>query len=90
MTTITISMPDAMKTFIEQQVQSGEYGNTSEYIRELIRKAQDNGRAKELERLLLEGLRGKAVQATPEFWDKLKKETASHLAQARKKQKKGA
>ena len=37
----TISIPDPMSNYITHQVESGQYGNVSEYIRELIRKDQE-------------------------------------------------
>lgn len=37
----TISIPDPMSNYIGHQVKSGQYGNVSEYIRDLIRKDQE-------------------------------------------------
>ena len=37
----TISLPDPMSNYIDHQVSSGQYGNISEYIRDLIRKDQE-------------------------------------------------
>lgn len=41
MTRHTISLPDPMSEYIDHQVTSGVYGNISEYIRDLIRKDQE-------------------------------------------------
>ena len=41
MSTINISLPDALKTFGDEQVSQRGYGTSSEYVRELIRKDQD-------------------------------------------------
>ena len=41
MSTMNISLPDALKSFVDQQVNQGCYGTSSEYVRELIRKDQD-------------------------------------------------
>lgn len=38
MTTMNISLPEALKTFVEEQVARRRYGSTSEYVRELIRR----------------------------------------------------
>ncbi len=40
MATMNISLPDAMKDWIEAQTQSGSYSNTSDFVRDLIRKDQ--------------------------------------------------
>jgi antitoxin ParD1/3/4 len=41
MSTINISMPEALKSFVDEQVSRGGYGTTSEYVCELIRKDRD-------------------------------------------------
>ncbi len=61
MTTMNISLPDALKSFVDEQVTQRGYGTSSEYVRELIRKDQDRTRLREL---LLQGAAsapGKAV-----------------------------
>ena len=52
MSTMNISLPDALKSFVDEQVASRGYGTSSEYVRELIRKDQDRQR---LRALLFEG-----------------------------------
>ena len=52
MTTMNISLPDTLKTFVDEQVSQRGYGTSSEYVRELIRKDQDHQR---LRGLLLAG-----------------------------------
>lgn len=52
MSTMNISLPDALKTFVEEQVARGGYSTSSEYVRELIRRDQDRAH---LRGLLLEG-----------------------------------
>ena len=41
MATMNISLPDAMKAWAEAQAETGRYGNTSDYVRDLIRRDQD-------------------------------------------------
>jgi len=52
MTTMNISLPDALKSFVDEQVAGRGYGTSSEYIRALIRADQDR---QHLRTLLLEG-----------------------------------
>ena len=40
MATLNVSMPDAMREWIDAQVEAGEYANASDYIRDLIRHNQ--------------------------------------------------
>jgi antitoxin ParD1/3/4 len=74
MTTMNISLPEAMKRFVEEQVKSGGYGTASEYVRMLIREAQLRAARQELDAKLLEGLdSGPAAPMTREDWDELKR-----------------
>lgn len=52
MSTMNISLPDAMKSFVDDQVATRGFSSTSEYLRDLIRKDQDR---EKLRALLLEG-----------------------------------
>lgn len=53
MATMNISLPDQMKTWVEECVQSGRYSNASDYIRDLIRK--DHLKLEQLRQALIEG-----------------------------------
>ena len=52
MSTMNISLPDTLKSFVDEQVAGRGYGTSSEYVRELIRGDQDR---QHLRGLLLEG-----------------------------------
>ena len=41
MATMNISLPDAMKAWVEDRSSSGRYSNASDYVRDLIRRDQD-------------------------------------------------
>lgn len=41
MATMNVSLPDPMKKWVENQVESGHYSNTSDYVRDLIRRDQE-------------------------------------------------
>ena len=81
MTTLNISLPDAMRAWIEDQLKAGAYGNASEYIRDLIRYDQKRQAEDRLEALLLEGLSsGRVVEVTPEYWAKKKQALVSRAS----------
>jgi len=52
MSTMNISLPDSLKSFVDEQVSQRGYGTSSEYVRELIRRDQDR---LQLRNLLLVG-----------------------------------
>ncbi len=49
---MNISLPDTLKSFVDEQVSQRGYGTSSEYMRELIRKDKDG---QQLRGLLLAG-----------------------------------
>ena len=57
MSTMNISLPGTLKSFVDDQVQQRGYSTSSEYVRELIRKDQD--------RLHLRGLLLAGVSSSP-------------------------
>lgn len=76
MTTVTISLPESLRTFIDEQLATKGYGNVSEYFRSLLREAKDREDEARLEALLIEGLAtgGDGIPLTREFWKDLKAE----------------
>jgi antitoxin ParD1/3/4 len=42
MATMNISVPDPMKDWVQSQVNTGTYANTSDYVRDLIRQDQEH------------------------------------------------
>ena len=71
MRTMNISLPEALKSFVDEQVASRGYGTSSEYVRELIRRDQDR---QHLRDLLLEGAASApAAPANGAFFDRLRK-----------------
>jgi antitoxin ParD1/3/4 len=85
--TLHISLPDSLKRYVEERVGEGGYGNTSEYLRELIRADRDARRLeaqRRLETLLLEGLEnGEPTPMTQADWETIRREARNRL-QARK------
>ena len=69
-TTLNISLPKPLKTFVEEQTAAGGYTSASEYVRELIRAARRRrSQAHHLETLLLEGLdSGPCIEANEAYW----------------------
>ncbi|MEO8501193.1 MAG: type II toxin-antitoxin system ParD family antitoxin [Vicinamibacteria bacterium] len=59
MSTMNISLPETLKSFVDQQVNKRGYGTASEYVRELIRHDQDR---LHLRTLLLAGATSTAAE----------------------------
>lgn len=41
MATMTISLPEPMKDWIETRIKEGEYASTSDYVRDLVRRDRE-------------------------------------------------
>jgi antitoxin ParD1/3/4 len=85
MTTVTISMPESLKQFLDHEVATKGYGNVSEYMRGLLRQAQAKDADARLEALLLEGIAsGKDIALTKDFWRELKTDAKQILSKHKK------
>lgn len=57
MATMNVSLPDPMKEWVEAQARTGRYSNTSDYVRDLIRKDQERAeKIARIQALVSEGL----------------------------------
>ena len=54
--TMSFALPESLRAYIDERVQSGRYGNTSEYLRDLIRRDQQDQARQRLRDLIAEGL----------------------------------
>lgn len=79
MPSMNISIPEPLRRWVESQVKLGKYGNTSEYIRDLIRQDQKMRTQEQLEELLLEGLKGPSSVMTRNDWDRIRAEVTRRL-----------
>jgi antitoxin ParD1/3/4 len=78
---MNISVPDEMKTFVEDQMAQEGYASASEYLRSLIREAQKRQAKRELEAKFREALEsGPATPMTREHWQALRAEAIQGLA----------
>ena len=79
MTRKTITITDKMDDWVKGQVESGKYGNDSEYFRDLIRKDQSKeDNLETLRNLLVEGEQsGSSDLSVTDIWDEAEER---HLA----------
>lgn len=63
MATMNVSLPEPMKAWVERQTESGRFGNTSDYVRDLIRRDQERQAALGmLQAAITEGVQSGAPQ----------------------------
>ncbi len=68
MATMNISLPDALREYVEAEVREGGYSTASEYFRQLLREDQKRRAQERLEALLLDGLESPAATMTSDDW----------------------
>lgn len=61
MTSLNISLPEALKDYVEGQVATGDWGTPSEYVRELIRQDKER-RLGDLEQELIAAVKGGKIE----------------------------
>ena len=79
MSTMNISLPEELKSFVDQHLQAQGYGTSSEYIRELIRRDRDRVQFREE---LIQGVRsGAAGSMNKAYFASLRKQVAARAKQ---------
>ena len=72
--TMSFALPEPMRAYIDERVKSGAYVNTSEYLRDLIRRDQEAQAAKRLRALIEDGLAsGPAGELSKADWADLRR-----------------
>ena len=57
MATMTISLPESVKDWVEAQAHTGRYADASDYLRDLIERDQERAaKLEEMQRLITDGL----------------------------------
>lgn len=74
MATMNVSLPDPMKSWIEDQIKTGHFSNTSDYVRALIRRDQEYQDKREvLIKALIAGEKsGRSDRTIDDIWKDVK------------------
>ncbi len=77
MSTMNISLPEELRSFVNSQVSEGDYTSSSEYVRQLLRREKDRVRVR---KLIMDGgaspLNEKPLDA--EYFEKYRKRARDH------------
>lgn len=72
---MSFALPEELRAYVDDRVASGDYGNTSEYLRELIRRDREAQAISRLRMLVADGLEsGDPVPLTDERIDQLRRQ----------------
>lgn len=86
-TTMNISLPPAMKKWVDQQVKARGFGTSSEFVRHVLREAWENSTTTPFERFLVEGVESPKTPFTRQLVEELKRGVHRRAAQPVKKRK---
>jgi antitoxin ParD1/3/4 len=77
-TSLNISLPEALKEYVQERVAEKAYSNPSDYIRALIREDRKRRAEEKLEQLLLEGIA--SGEPRPYDFEQIRREVRRRLA----------
>lgn len=82
MATMNVSLPAAMKTWVEDQTKTGRYGNASDYVRDLIRRDQERAdKIAAMQRLIDEArASGFTDETVPEILEEARRQARARRA----------
>jgi antitoxin ParD1/3/4 len=73
MTNLTLSIPESMRAFLEEQAVKGGYATADAYVQALIREAQQREAKDRLEGLLLEGVdSSESFEVNEDYWERFR------------------
>lgn len=82
MATMNISLPDALKQFVDEEIAEGSFASASDYMRDLIRQRQRQKYEDKLRQALYDGLNsGPAIIQDEQFFDRIREEIRQRAEQ---------
>ncbi len=82
---LNISLPEAMRTWVEEQVADGGYSTPSEFVRQLLRAEQERQVRGQIDRNLLKALdSGEATDLTSTDWEHIRQRVFAKKARRKK------
>lgn len=82
--TMNISLPAPLKSWVEEQVEVRGYSTASEFVRDVLRREQQQQTRATVDALLLEAIdSGPSVQMAPEDWEEIRGKARSQAGAAR-------
>lgn len=81
---LNISLPDQIKTFVEEQAIAAGFNSANEYVYHLILREQERiAQQERIESLVLEGLEsGEPVEVTDDWWEQKRTQLVERFQQS--------
>jgi antitoxin ParD1/3/4 len=80
MTFFTISLPEAAKAYVDQQIANGTYNTVDELLTSLIEQEQERQAKQKVNSMLKQALqKNQKVEATDEWWEQRRQELIEQI-----------
>jgi antitoxin ParD1/3/4 len=85
MSDLHVHLSDDARSFVDEQVASGQFASAEDFVSSLVDDARRRAAKARLEKLLVEGMEsGPGEEATPEYWQRRKEELTRKYQRADK------
>ena len=79
---MNISLPAPLRDWVQKQVKDGNYGSSSEFVREMIRQVRQQQWRDAVETKLVAGLNSPSIPLDENVWERIRREgQKAHAAQ---------
>ena len=80
---MNLSLPPNLKKWVDRQVQEGDYGTASEYLRDLLRRAREREARRQIDALLVEAVEsGANIEMDDADWASIRQAARSAVKPA--------
>ncbi len=80
-TTMNVSLPNDLKKWVDDQVKAGGYGTTSEYLRDMLRRAREREARRAIDQKLIDALEsGPTVIMDDKDWASIRRAAKSAVS----------
>jgi antitoxin ParD1/3/4 len=71
---MNISLPAALRQWVEDQVETRGFGTASEFVRDMIRREREKAVRAKIDETLIEAMRSPMTEMTDKDWDDIRNE----------------
>jgi len=82
---MNISLPPALRDWVEQQVEARGFGTASEFVRDMIRRERERTQLDRVDQKLLSALKTPVSKLTDNTWKSIRREGKKRVSKRKKK-----
>lgn len=82
---MNISLPPALREWVEQQVEVRGFGTASEFVRDMIRRERERMQRERIDQKLLSAMKTPVSELTEGDWKAIRREGKKRIAKRKRK-----